>query len=88
MKNRAMLLCLKHGIMTAEEYALKVGITVNEALDIFYERIIIPEDAIKRSCELFNVSKEYFLCITEREWSLCQYIRIKNEEHGSLNLRK
>lgn len=53
--------------MTAEEYALKVGITVNEALDIFYERITIPEDAIKRSCELFNVSKEYFLCITERE---------------------
>lgn len=67
MKNRAMLLCLKNGIMTAEEYALKVGITVEMAIDIFYERIVIPEDVIKRSCEIFNVSKSYFLCITERE---------------------
>ena len=64
MKNRAMLLCLRDGIMTAEEYALKVGITVNEALDIFYERTTISEQVIKRSCELFKVSKEYFLCIT------------------------
>lgn len=67
MKNRAMLLCLKNGIMTAEEYALKVGITVEMAIDIFYERIVIPADVIKRSCEIFNVSKSYFLCITERE---------------------
>ena len=67
MKNRAMLLCLKHGIMTAEEYALKVGIAVNDAIDIFHERIVIPEQVIQRSCEIFNVSKSYFLCITERE---------------------
>lgn len=65
MKNRAMLLCLKNGIMTAEEYALKVGITVDDAVEIFYERKIIPTEVIIRSCELFNVSESYFLCITE-----------------------
>lgn len=53
--------------MTAEEYALKVGITVDDAIDIFHERIVIPEQVIQRSCEIFNVSKSYFLCITERE---------------------
>jgi hypothetical protein len=65
MKNRAMLLCLKNGIMTAEEYALKVGITLNDAIDIFYERKVIPHEVIIRSCELFNVSESYFLCETE-----------------------
>jgi hypothetical protein len=67
MKNRAMLLCLKNGIMTAEEYALKVGISIDEAVEIFYERATIKPEVIRRSCEIFNVSESYFLCLTERE---------------------
>ncbi len=65
MKNRALLLCMKHNIETAEEYALKIGVSVDTALKILHEEIVIGNDIVKRNCELFNVSKEYFLCITE-----------------------
>ena len=66
MKNRALLLCMKHNIETAEEYALKIGISLDEALKILHEETVISLEVVKRNCEVFNVSESYFLCITER----------------------
>lgn len=66
MKNRALLLCLKNGVTTAEEYALKVGITTDMALAILNEEAVtIDPNVVKRSCEIFKVTPEYFLCIAE-----------------------
>ncbi len=66
MKNRALLLCLKNGVTTAEEYALKVGITTDMALAILNEEAVtIDPNVVKRSCEIFKVTPEYFLCLTE-----------------------
>lgn len=62
MKNRALLLCLKNNIQTAEEYALSIGTSIDVAEGILKEQIVIPEELITRSCELFGVKKEYFLC--------------------------
>ena len=38
MKNRAMLLCIKHEILTVEEYALKIGVSKARAEAIIKER--------------------------------------------------
>lgn len=66
MKNRALLLCLKNGVTTAEEYALKVGITTDMALAILNEEAVtIDPNVVKRTCEIFKVTPEYFLCIAE-----------------------
>lgn len=65
MKNRALLLCLRDKIATAEEYALKIGVSLDIALKILHEETIIPDDIVARNCEIFNVSKSYFLCVTE-----------------------
>ncbi len=65
MKNRALLLCMKNNIETAEEYAMKIGVSVETALKILNEEIVIDQDILKRNCELFKVSESYFLCITE-----------------------
>lgn len=66
MKNRALLLCLKNGVTTAEEYALKVGITTDMALAILNEEAVtIDPNVVKRSCEIFKVTPEYFLCIAD-----------------------
>lgn len=62
MKNRALLLCLKNNIQTAEQYALSIGTSIDVAEGILKEQIVIPEELITRSCDLFNVKKEYFLC--------------------------
>ncbi|MCM1556800.1 MAG: hypothetical protein NC087_04620 [Anaeroplasma bactoclasticum] len=66
MKNRALLLCLKNGIETAEEYALKIGTSTKVALEILKEEAVtIPHEVVLRNCEIFNVTQEYFLCLTE-----------------------
>lgn len=65
MKNRALLLCMRNNIETAEEYALKIGVSLDIALKILHEEIVIENDILKRNCDLFNVSENYFLCITE-----------------------
>lgn len=66
MKNRALLLCLKHGIETAEEYAMKIGTSFDTALKILKEEAVtISHEVVMRNCEIFQVSQEYFLCITE-----------------------
>lgn len=65
MKNRALLLCMRNNIETAEEYALKIGVSLDTALKILHEEIVIENDILKRNCDLFNVSENYFLCITE-----------------------
>ncbi len=65
MKNRALLLCMKNNIETAEEYAMKIGVSLDTALKILNEEIVIDQETLKRNCELFEVSESYFLCITE-----------------------
>ncbi len=66
MKNRALLLCLKNGIDTAEEYALKIGTSLKVAMEILKEEAVtIPHEVIMRNCEIFKVSQEYFLCLAE-----------------------
>ncbi len=65
MKNRALLLCMKNNIETAEEYAMKIGVSLDTALKILHEEIVIDQETLKRNCELFKVSESYFLCITE-----------------------
>lgn len=68
MENRSLLLCMKHGIETAEEYALKIGTTIETALSILNETCdMIDHKILMRNCEIFNVSREYFLCLTENE---------------------
>ena len=66
MKNRAKLLCQKYGIDTPKIYALRVGITEELAKEIWDETAVIPNDVITRSCEIFNCSDAYFLCMCER----------------------
>lgn len=66
MKNRAKLLCQKNGIDTPKVYALRVGITEELAKGIWDETAVIPNDVITRSCEIFNCSDAYFLCLCER----------------------
>lgn len=63
MKNRALLLCLKNHIEYSEEYAQLIGVSLDEANAILKEKTVLSEETIKRNCELFHVSKEYFLCL-------------------------
>lgn len=56
---------MRNNIETAEEYALKIGVSLDTALKILHEEIVIENDILKRNCDLFNVSENYFLCITE-----------------------
>ncbi len=66
MKNRALLLCLKNGIETAEEYAMKIGTSFDIAMKILKEEAVtIPHEVVMRNCEIFQVSQEYFLCLAE-----------------------
>lgn len=62
MKNRVLLLCVKHGIETSLEYSRLVGISEQEALSIIKEQSVIPIDVVNRTCELFNVDAPYLLC--------------------------
>ncbi|UKI50434.1 MAG: hypothetical protein L6U99_03085 [Clostridium sp.] len=41
----------------------RIGVSMDTARGILNESIIIPDDIVKRNCELFGVSKEYFLCL-------------------------
>lgn len=63
MKNRALLLCLKYKIEYVEEYAQKIGISIDDARAIFEERLVMDEEVIQKNCDLFNVSRAYFLCL-------------------------
>lgn len=65
MKNRALLLCLKNDIMTVEDYARTLGVSVSRADLILKEKAILTTDEIKENCKLFNVSADYFLCLVE-----------------------
>lgn len=65
MKNRAKLLCQKYD-MSVRVYALRCGITTELAQAIWDEEAVIPNDVINRSCEIFNCSDAYFLCLCER----------------------
>ena len=65
MKNRALLLAMKHKIMTIGEYALKLGFSTERAELILTQKAILTEDEIKRNCDFFNVDADYFLCIIE-----------------------
>lgn len=63
MKNRALLLCILNRITSVEEYASKIGVSVDEALDILFERDIMDPETILRNCKIFEVSVKYFLCM-------------------------
>lgn len=65
MKNRAMLLCIKHEIETIEEYARKIGVSPSRAEAIIKESAILTQDEIEANCRLFNVSADYFLALVE-----------------------
>ena len=66
MKNRALLLALKNGIETVEQYALKMGVSPKRADLILKQEAILTDDEIKRNCEVFGVTANYFLCLTEQ----------------------
>ena len=66
MRNRALLLCMRDKIETTQEYALKIGVSLDTALKILHEEVVIPDDIVARNCEIFNVSKNHFLCVTEK----------------------
>ena len=65
MKNRAMLLCIKHNIETVEEYALKIVVSTSRADAIIKEKAILTQEEIEANCRLFNVSADYFLALVE-----------------------
>lgn len=65
MKNRAMLLCIKHDIQTVEEYARKIGVSPERADAIIKEKAILTQEEIEANCRLFNVSADYFLALVE-----------------------
>lgn len=65
MKNRAMLLCIKHNIETIEEYARKIGVSPTRAEAIIKEQAILTQDEIDANCRLFNVKADYFLALVE-----------------------
>lgn len=65
MKNRAMLLCIKHNIETIEEYALRIGVSTSRAEAIIKEKAILTQEEIEANCRLFNVSADYFLALVE-----------------------
>jgi plasmid maintenance system antidote protein VapI len=65
MKNRAMLLCIKHNIETVEEYALRIGVSTSRAEAIIKEKAILTQEEIETNCRLFNVSADYFLALVE-----------------------
>lgn len=65
MKNRSLLLCLKNGIETVEEYAMSIGVSIDHALGILKETDNIEHNIVMRNCELFKVTPDYFLCLTE-----------------------
>jgi len=65
MKNRALLLAIKNGLETIEQYALKMGISPKRAESILKQEAILTDDEIKRNCEVFGVSAAYFLCEIE-----------------------
>lgn len=65
MKNRAMLLCIKHDIKTIEEYALRIGVSQDRAEAIIKEKVILTPEEIEANCRLFNVSADYFLALVE-----------------------
>ena len=65
MKNRAMLLCIKHEIETVEEYALKIGVSTARAEAIIKEKAVLTQEEIDANCRLFNVSPDYFLALVE-----------------------
>lgn len=65
MKNRAMLLCIKHDIQTIEEYARKIGVSPVRAEAIIKEQAILTQEEIDANCRLFNVKADYFLALVE-----------------------
>lgn len=65
MKNRALLLCIKHEIQTIEEYALKIGVSQARAEAIIKEQAILTQEEIDANCRLFNVKADYFLALVE-----------------------
>ena len=65
MKNRALLLALKNGLETVEQYALKMGISKNRADLILRQKAILTKEEIERNCKIFGVSAAYFLCEIE-----------------------
>lgn len=65
MKNRAMLLCIKHDIQTIEEYALRIGVSPSRAEAIIKEKAVLTQEEIEANCRLFNVSADYFLALVE-----------------------
>lgn len=65
MKNRAMLLCIKHDIKTIEEYALRIGVSPSRAEAIVKENAVLTQEEIEANCRLFNVSADYFLALVE-----------------------
>lgn len=65
MKNRALLLLLKNK-MDLTTYAKLLGCSEDLAESIIKEKINpIPLEIIIRSCDIFNVSMDYFLCDVE-----------------------
>lgn len=61
MKNRASILCLLNDIKTADEYAYRIGVSVDEAIAILRKKAILTEEVITRNCKVFNCTRAYFL---------------------------
>lgn len=62
MKNRILLLCLKHHIINTKEYADIFNIDEHYAELIMRQEAPITNELLEKNCEYFNVSKAYILC--------------------------
>lgn len=65
MKNRAVFLCITNKIESIEEYARRIGVSTSRAELILKEKVILTQEEINSNCQLFNVTPEYFLGLTE-----------------------
>lgn len=53
MRNTINLYCLKYKI-TAEELALKLGISKQKVSEILKETCVVPADLVQELCQIFN----------------------------------
>ena len=65
MKNRVKELCLEKGILTPDEFALKVGIGVIKAQEIWEQQAILEYNLIEHLTKFFGCSTSYLLCVNE-----------------------
>ena len=66
MKNRVKELCFEKGILTADQFALKVGIGVLKAQAIWNQETILEYNLIEHLRKFFNCTTAYLLCVDEK----------------------